>query len=108
MIYELRSYTAMPGRLGDLTNRFATITLGLWEKHGIRPVGFWTALIGPTNQRLYYMLAWESLAERERIWNGFMGDKEWLTKRAETERNGPLIASLANEILEPTAFSPMK
>jgi len=39
-VYELRVYEAVPGRLGDLNKRFETLTIKLWEKHGIRPVGF--------------------------------------------------------------------
>jgi len=36
----------MPGRLPDLNKRFEAVTLKLWEKHGFRPVGFWTTVIG--------------------------------------------------------------
>ena len=41
-------------------------------------------------------------------WNAFMTDPEWLTARAETERNGPLLASLTNYILTPTSYSKTK
>ena len=92
MLYELRVYRCIPGRLPALIKRFDTATLKLWEKHGIRQVGFWTTLIGESNQELTYMLAWNSLAEREQKWNGFMADPEWIGKRAElkkTERLSP-------------------
>ena len=46
MIYEMRSYRAMPGRLPDLIKRFDTITLKLFEKHGIQQAGFWTTEVG--------------------------------------------------------------
>ena len=46
MLYELRVYECVPGRLPDLLKRFDTITLGLWEKHGIKQAGFWTTVIG--------------------------------------------------------------
>ena len=108
MLYELRVYKCVPGRLPDLLKRFETITLKIWEKHGIRQAGFWTTVIGESNQTLFYLLAWESLAERERKWNAFMADPEWLQKRAETEANGAIVASLSNEILAPTAFSAVK
>ena len=58
MLYELRIYECVPGRLPDLNKRFDTITLKLWEKHGIKQAGFWTTVIGESNQTLYYMLAW--------------------------------------------------
>ncbi len=65
MIYELRIYHAVPGRLPALLVRFQNRTLPIWERHGIRQAGFWTTLVGESNQRLTYMLAWDSLAERE-------------------------------------------
>ena len=108
MIYELRIYHVSPGRMGDLLARFRDITLDIWKKHGIEPVGFWNTYIGESNHDLYYMLKWDSLAEREKRWNAFFSDKEWLEKRAETEKNGPLVASFANYIMTPTEFSAMK
>lgn len=108
MLRELRIYHCAPGRLPDLNKRFETITLKLWEKHGIRQVGFWTVVIGDSNNDLYYMLEWESLAERERKWAAFMSDPQWLAARAETEKNGPLLTSLSNCILAPTAYSAAK
>jgi hypothetical protein len=108
MIHELRIYRCMPGKLPALLERFAKITLPLWEKHGIRQAGFWTVAIGDSNQDLYYLLAWDSLAEREKKWGAFASDPEWLAKRAKTERDGPIVASLSNAILQPTAFSAVR
>jgi hypothetical protein len=108
MIYELRVYKCVPGRLPALMNRFANTTLKLWEKHGIKQAGFWTTLVGESNQELYYLLAWESLADRDKKWNAFQADPEWLAKRAETEKDGPIVANVANQLLTPTAFSSVK
>ncbi len=105
MLYELRIYRCIPGRLPALLDRFDTITLKLWEKHGIRQAGFWTTAIGVSNQDLHYLLAWESLAEREQKWDAFAADPEWLEKRAETERDGAIVATVSNQILLPTSFS---
>jgi hypothetical protein len=108
MIYEMRIYHAMPGRLPDLNNRFANITLKMWDKFGIRQAGFWTTLVGPNNNALYYLLEWESLAEREQKWNAFATALEWLAARAETEKNGPLVERIENMFLAPTAYSKVK
>lgn len=108
MLYEMRIYHCIPGRLPALNKRFEGTTLKLWKKHGIRQVGFWTDLIGDSNQKLTYMLAWESLAEREKKWNAFASDAEWLAKRAESEKDGPIVAHLENSILAPTAYSKLK
>jgi NIPSNAP len=108
MIYELRVYHCVPGRLPALLKRFETITLGLWEKHGIKQAGFWTVLVGESNQDLHYLVQWESMAEREKKWNAFQADPEWHAKRAETERDGPIVASISNSFLQPTSFSSVK
>ncbi len=105
MIHELRIYHTTPGRMPDLLNRFETITLAIWKRFDIRQVGFWTVDIGNCNADLYYLLEWESLAERERIWSAFATDPEWVQKKAETEKDGPLITHVTNLILKPTAFS---
>jgi hypothetical protein len=108
MIYELRIYHCIPGRLPALLKRFETITLELWERHGIKQAGFWTVGIGGSNQDLYYLLAWDSLADREKKWNAFASDPEWHEKRADTEADGQIVASVNNQILTPTNFSAVK
>ena len=109
MIYELRIYHCVTGRLPALLKRFETTTLEIWKRHGIRQAGFWTVLVGPGgNQDLHYLLAWESLAEREQKWSKFAVDPEWIEKRAESEKDGPIVASIHNMFLQPTAFSAVK
>jgi hypothetical protein len=108
MIHELRIYRCIPGRLPALLKRFETITLPLWQRHGIRQAGFWTTLIGQSNQELTYMLAWSSLAERETKWNAFQSDPEWIAKRAETERDGAIVDNIVSQLLQPTSFSAVK
>ncbi|MCW8307605.1 NIPSNAP family protein [Acidiphilium sp. PA] len=105
MIHELRLYRCMPGRLPDLLTRFETITLPIWRRHGIRQTGFWTTVIGDSNLDLTYLLEWDSLAERETKWLAFQIDPEWITRRAETEQNGQIVANVTNQILLPTRFS---
>ncbi len=108
MIYELRIYRCIPGRLPALLKRFETATLKLWEKHGIKPAGFWTTLIGESNMELTYMLKWESLAERERLWSAFMSDPDWINARADSEKDGQIVANIASSLLQPTSFSSVK
>lgn len=106
MIYELRTYTCVPGRMPEAIARFPEHALPLWEKHGIELVGFWTVVVGTSNQ-LIYMLRWRSLAERGARWATFQNDPAWIEARAQTEANGALVASVTNQLLEPTDFSPV-
>jgi NIPSNAP len=104
MIYELRVYRCLPGRMPALLSRFQSATLRIWQKHGIRQAGFWTTVIGDSNNDLTYLLAWESLAEREQR-SAFLSDPEWITARNDSEKDGPITANVTNSIMQPTAFS---
>ena len=108
MIYELRIYRCLPGRMPALLNRFQNHTLRIWEKHGIRQAGFWTTMLGASNNDLTYLLAWESLAERETRWGAFAADPEWIAARTESEKDGQIVANVTSSILAPTAFSAVK
>ena len=108
MIYESRVYRCVPGRLPALLKRFETITLKLWEKHGIQQAGFFTTLVGESNQELTYFLAWESLAEREKKWTAFQADPDWVSARAKSEEDGQIIQNIVSQLLVPTAFSALK
>ena len=79
----MRVYRCVPGRLPALLQRFETITLEIWKRHGIRQAGFWTTLVGESNQDLIYLLAW-------------------------TERDGPIVQNITNAFLAPTAFSSVR
>ena len=108
MIYELRMYRCVPGRLPALLSRFQDHTLRIWNKHGIRQAGFWTTLIGESSQQLTFMLAWDSLAERDKRWNAFLADPEWIAVAAESEKDGQIVHDIRNELLAPAAFSAME
>lgn len=104
MIYELRIYEAVPGRLPELHRRFETFTLELFERHGIKQAGFWVAEVGTSNE-LIYLLAWESMADRETRWNAFQSDPEWIAARSQTEANGAIVTRVRNSFLKPTPYS---
>jgi hypothetical protein len=108
MIYELRVYRCLPGRMPALLNRFQSATLRIWQKHGIRQAGFWTTVIGESNNDLTYLLAWESLAEREQKWSAFLSDPEWIAARNDSEKDGPINANVTSSILQPTSFSSVR
>ena len=107
MIYEYRVYEAMPGKLPALNARFREVTLRLFEKHGLKVVGFWETVVGTSNQ-LHYMLSFQNLGDRERAWAAFGADAEWQAARAASEKNGPLVARVQNSIWRPTDYSPMQ
>jgi hypothetical protein len=92
----------------NMLARFRDHTTKIWERLGIRQLGFWTTLVGESNNDLTYVLVWESLAEREAKWAAFVNDPAWIKARDESERDGPIVATLRNELLTPTDFSALK
>jgi hypothetical protein len=104
MIHELRIYTCLPRRLPALQERLKNAVLPIWDAIGIRPIGFWTTMIGPDSNQLTYLLEWESLEERERKWSAFVATPEWRKAKADSERDGPIVANIASSILQPTSF----
>ncbi|HEV2389348.1 MAG TPA: NIPSNAP family protein [Nitrososphaerales archaeon] len=108
MIYEWRVYKIIPGKKKNLNERFAKHTAGLFEKHGMSVVGFWESSIGGRTNTLYYMLAFKNLDHLESAWKDFASDPEWQQVQSESERDGPLVASIRNMVLKPTYYSPMQ
>lgn len=108
MIYEMRTYRCLPGRMPALLKRFQEHTLAIWDRHGIRQAGFWTYAVGPSNNELVYLIAWESMAERESKWSAFQADPAWIKARTESEADGPILENVANAFLQPTAFSSVR
>ncbi|MGE3536496.1 MAG: NIPSNAP family protein [Candidatus Tectimicrobiota bacterium] len=107
MLYELRIYNTVPGRLPALNDRFANHTLGFFKKHGIGVLGFWTDDIGASN-KLTYILSFASLADREQKWNAFQADEGWHQVRAQTESSGPIVAQVLNSFMRLTPYSPQQ
>ena len=105
MIFEMRTYEAMPGKLRAVVDRFGNTTHALFLKYGFRPVAYWTESIG-NNRKLHYMLAWENDAERLAKWAEFREDPERIRAFAETEKDGPIVAGIDNAIWTLTSFSP--
>ena len=71
-------------------------------------LGMLAILAGGVLLSLEGRLAWDSLAERETKWTAFQSDPEWIAKRAETEKDGQIVANIVTAFLQPTRFSSVK
>ena len=105
MLYESRVYTAVPGKLPALNDRFSNHTIGYFNQYDIGMMGFWTDEIGASNQ-LTYVLTFDDMADREKKWSAFQADQTRLQVFAETEVNGPLVAKVYNSFMQVTPYSP--
>jgi hypothetical protein len=98
MIEELRHYVATPGKRDALIARFKNNTLAIFKKHGITVTAFWTVPAEPDT--LYYLCRFADAAACDAAWKTFFADPDWAAVRAESERDGPLVASLKGIRLE--------
>jgi hypothetical protein len=98
-VYELRTYTTLPGRLPALNKRFAEHTLKLFEKHGMRNEMYWI----PTDDArkdntLIYVISHESQEAAEKNWKAFQADTDWIKVRDASEVDGKILAKAPERI----------
>ena len=105
MIYELRICDAAPGKLPALKDRCANHTVALLARHSISTVGFWISYVGSSTSTLSYILAWVDADERDRRWEAFTTDPEWITAQSLSEAGGPLVERVQSIMLSPTECS---
>jgi hypothetical protein len=107
--FELRVYTAAPGKMDALQKRFRDHTVRLFEKHGIKSIGYWTAVDEQHQGRLYYIIAYPNKESREKmLMNGIAKDPEFQKAVAESEKDGKLTAGIESVLMTPTGYSPIK
>lgn len=107
--FELRTYTAHPGRLEALHARFAEHTVGLFERHGMTNVGYFRPDDSPLAENtLIYLLAHDTREAAEASWAAFRADPEWQGVREETQRDGPIVENVDSVFLTPTHYSRMR
>lgn len=108
-IFEMRTYTALPGRLDALNARFRDHTTRIFEKHGMTNIGYWTPQEAPLAENtLVYILAHDSRDAGQASWDAFRADPEWAQVSEESQRDGRIVESVDVLWLEATDYSKIK
>jgi len=109
MIYELRVYTPHPGKLEALQARFRDHTRRIFARHGMESVGYWVQ-VSPAEGAgdLVYIVSHADRATADTNWTAFRADEEWMARKGESEQDGPLVAKITSQYLEPTDFSALR
>jgi hypothetical protein len=107
-VYELRTYTTLPGRLPALHQRFAEHTITLFEKHGIKSEVYWSPTDDPLKDNtLIYVVSHESREAADKNWKEFQADPEWIKVRDASEADGKILAKPPERVfMTQTAYSP--
>jgi len=108
-IFEMRTYTALPGRLDALNARFRDHTTRIFEKHGMTNIGYWTPQEAPLAENtLVYILAHDSREAGQASWDAFRADPEWAQVAEESQRDGRIVEGVDVLWLEATDYSKIK
>jgi hypothetical protein len=108
-VFEVRTYTANPGKLDALNARFKNHTVRIFNNHSMTSVGYWTPQDAPLKQNtLIYILAHPSREAATKNWEAFRNDPEWQKVRAESEAQGAIVSKVDSVFVDATDYSPMK
>jgi hypothetical protein len=106
MLYELRTYDTVPGKLPALLERFDKGVVNFFDKHGIGMLGFWTDEVGVSN-RLTYIVTAENMGDREAKWDALQGDPEWQGfRRKGDQKEGAVVDRIQNTFMTLARYSP--
>ena len=117
-IYEMRVYYTYDGKFNDIISRFENHTTKLFDKHGFTNVGYWTTLEKDStsfadklifkndgNEALVYIVSFKDMNSRNKSWDKFINDPEWIKVYEESRKNGPIVREIEQVFLSPTIFS---
>ena len=108
-VFEVRTYTAEPGKLEALHARFRDHTVQIFSKHAMTSVGYFAPSDEPLSKNtLIYILEFPNREAAKKSWDEFRNDPEWQKVQKESEANGKLVTKVDSVFTEPTDYSPMK
>jgi hypothetical protein len=103
--YESQNFLTLKRKVGMFNGGEAQI----FERLGMRPVFFAETIIGPKQPNLMYMLSYDDLAARDRLWHDFGSDPEWKKLSSQPQlKDAEIVANISNVILRPLTFSAIR
>jgi hypothetical protein len=109
-VFELRTYESPSEKAGRRKIKmFEDGEAGIFRRLGMQPVFFGQAIAGANLPSLTYMLAYDDLAARDRLWKAFGADAEWQKLRARPGlSDAEIVSNISNQILRPLSFSEVR
>ena len=104
IVYELRTYTTAEGRLPALHQRFRDHTIGLFKKHGMTNVIYWTPQ--DKDNTLVYLISHKSVEARNKSFQAFRKDPAWQKAYQDSIKDGKIVTKVESHFLKPTEYAP--
>ena len=104
---ELRTYESHSLAAGKKKiEMFNKGEIAIFRKTGLTPVFFGETLIGQRQPNLTYMLAYDDMAARDKVWSAFVADPDWKTLSSMPEySDAAIVTGISNILLRPTPYS---
>jgi hypothetical protein len=109
-VFELRTYQSqsMAARQKKAA-MFDGGEIGIFQRIGMRPVFIGESIIGSRQPNITYMLSFDNLDGREKLWKAFGSDPEWKKLSSPPElKDSQIVANISNILLHPLSFSPLR
>ncbi len=109
-VFELRTYESLSEKASRRKiQMFGDGEIAIFRKVGMATVFFAETLVGRNLPSLTYMVGFDDLAARERIWRDFGADPDWQKLRVQPGlSDAEIVSNITNTILRPLPFSPIR
>ena len=109
-VFELRRYESNNATtLARKIKMFESGEIAIFQRLGMRPVFFAETIVGARMPNLVYMLSYDDLASREKLWKAFGADPEWQKMRIlPGNTDAEIVSNISNSLLQPLPFSPIR
>lgn len=108
-LFELRTYTCLPGRFPNIVARFQNHTTKLFEQHQMENIAYFKSEEADGGQpKLVYLVAHQSQEAATKSWAEFRADPVWIAARDASEKDGKIVEKAESVFMKPTGFSKIK
>ncbi|WP_259673392.1 NIPSNAP family protein [Jezberella montanilacus] len=101
-IYELRTYSVVVGKMGEVTELYKSLGWPALAKHPQKLVGYFTGDIGAINE-IIHLWKFDDDADRRSFWNGVFGDDQFM---AFAKQLRPLLKHQENKLMLAAPWGP--
>jgi hypothetical protein len=109
-IYEIRIYESnTPKSLARKIRMFDEGEHALFAKIGMVNVFFGETIVGRNMPNLTYMVGYNDLAHREKVWSEFGGHPEWKKMLAQPGvSDAEIVSNISNSLVRPVGWSAIR
>ncbi|MEX2261782.1 MAG: NIPSNAP family protein [Bryobacteraceae bacterium] len=109
-VFELRVYHSPTWKqLAALHDRFAGPEIKIFHRVGVRPILYTETYIGANMPNLTYLTPFDNLAAREKAWEAFGSDPEWIKVRKESvDAYGQIASVIQISLFKAAPYSPVR